>query len=605
MFNSLEKYKENNTYKRAKSLISLYAKTDLIESFDTETINANLALICSTNNYLIVKDNSILDFLFYYAKRINFFYNMKYDVYAILKHMFIHEGLTREQIKEMYENKRYVFKGYEINYVNNKSMTLRRLRDKREKRFYDIAQFYNKLSLENAANKYLHESKNDKHLGIDRSNITKIDENVIKYCMNDAQLTKKLAENFINMCISSNIYVPRKFYSPAYLAHVQLFRNNLYHYVRNSKFDQILDIAYKTYHGGMFSINYKGLAKNITKEDINSAYPYAMTFLPLLNNFEIVKVNDINKDAIFGFYKVKCQYNGFMPYKSYKLLKVIYPKTKNMYTNYLTKVEIDAYRDRRFEVNSRKYIDNAFKTDSCDIDVIEGYEIYSNDYNYKLKDYIEKMYDLRIKLKKQKDQREIVIKTVLNSIYGKFAQRNKDSIGALFNSVYASYVTAIARILLYERSYHYEKVYMYATDSIMGVKSVKNDENDDYKLGKFKLEEENVEYIILQNGLYMKDGKLIKSRGISQKNLDFSIENDKIVCKMTKVMQLPECILHHTKNDIKDINLFKTITKEISYTDNKKICDRELTYTDLCTNLYELKDYDDDYVDAWLDELEL
>ena len=104
-----------------------------------------------------------------------------------------------------------------------------------------------------------------------------------------------------------------------------------------------------------------------------------------------------------------------------------------------------------------------------------------------------------MELKKEKNQLERAIKIILNSMYGKTAQRVNNQMGNLFNPVIGSYITGFARAQLYKfvKDHQLEKdVVAFATDSIACRKKITG--LDSEKLGEMKLDKEANDVIFYQ-----------------------------------------------------------------------------------------------------------
>ena len=112
-----------------------------------------------------------------------------------------------------------------------------------------------------------------------------------------------------------------------------------------------------------------------------SAYPDKIRKLTDLVNGDWQYVrpgSDISIDASYGFYRVLMQYDGFSPYKLPDG-RTIYPKTDNLYENYITKPEVEFLRERGFECN-----------------VIDGFEFIPNaEPVFPFKQLIERLYALK------------------------------------------------------------------------------------------------------------------------------------------------------------------------------------------------------------------
>jgi len=105
------------------------------------------------------------------------------------------------------------------------------------------------------------------------------------------------------------------------------------------------------------------------------------------------------------------------------------------------------------------------------------------------------------------------IKSILNSIYGKTAQRVGNKIDNLFSPVIASTITGVTRDMLYQfvnKRVIANDVVSFATDSIITSKKLGVNST---KLGGFAYENSGNDVYVLQNGIYRFNGKW-KKRGI-------------------------------------------------------------------------------------------
>jgi hypothetical protein len=157
---------------------------------------------------------------------------------------------------------------------------------------------------------------------------------------------------------------------------------------------------------------------------------------------------------------------------------------------------------------------------------------------------------------------------ILNSLYGKTAQRKGNKIGNLFSPIIASTITGIARAMLYEfvQKYDIEKnVVSFATDSIITTKKI---DIDSEKLGDFKFENSGNDVYVLQNGIYRFNDKW-KKRGIGKlgikpiEHLETMEKDGELyqVFKLLRVNRLRSCIIN---NSLRDIGKFSTVQRLVN-----------------------------------------
>lgn len=125
---------------------------------------------------------------------------------------------------------------------------------------------------------------------------------------------------------------------------------------------------------------------------------------------------------------------------------------------------------------------------------------------------IPKLYQLRNRLKAEKNPGEYAIKLSLNSIYGKLAQRVGNS---PFRCVpWAGWITSLSRSMLLRASLGREKsVLSFATDSVFARTKLSLPCNS--RLGGWKAEQAD-KLLILMNGFYHQDNKTRKSKSATR-----------------------------------------------------------------------------------------
>lgn len=180
---------------------------------DTETYQGYVKLICDDEGRYreIERFDDILKFLTYgrYRNKFNWFYNIQFDFESIVKYM------DKSDLTDLYINGEIEYNTFIIKYISKKFFSIK---DKNNQYyyFYDLYNFMD-VSLNSAAQKFLKDSKNS---DIDSSKInTDINywkENrtkIIKYCIQDASLTKRLADYFWNILYENLSYFPKRPFS--------------------------------------------------------------------------------------------------------------------------------------------------------------------------------------------------------------------------------------------------------------------------------------------------------------------------------------------------------------------------------------------------------
>ena len=193
--------------------------------FDTETYKGYVKVLTDSNGKYLESSDTIelLDFLYNEGKEsdYNVFYNIEYDLGSIIKPYVIENGerlhkqfyerlqAVQLQIANVEEESGYTFNigNYHVVYLSNKMFSLRKKGNKAIY-FWDASNFYKTgyghMTLNNASSKYLHKTKNNEELNIDRARIgneqgyyEKHREKIIKYSIYDCILTKELFERTI------------------------------------------------------------------------------------------------------------------------------------------------------------------------------------------------------------------------------------------------------------------------------------------------------------------------------------------------------------------------------------------------------------------------
>ena len=546
-------------------------KQKTIIGFDTETYDGKAFLLCDSENSYTMDSDNMIEWLMQrkYRDSINFFYNIDYDVMAILKNI-----MDFPAFKKLYYSNEYIYDDITIKYIPRKFFNLKK--DSNSVSYYDLFQFYN-MSLDNASKTYLNEEKIKIETKDFPPEYVKLNrDKIIEYCNKDASLTKRLGDN-MQKCFSAvgGMYKP---ISQAYISqHYFLTNCNIPNILKLPI--PIIESAFNSYHGGRFEVIKKGCMDKMNLYDIHSAYPSAMRELL---DYTIGKWTKTTLPSVHGFYKVKIIFNdNFIypqPIKSHEGI-IKYPKN---FMGWITGHELTYYIENNL----------------CQsLSIIEGFSWQGKEV-FPLKETMEYLYDERQKSAEKK----YAIKILSNSIYGKFIQKNyflekcgyeesdyfnPDEMqhykrvwktGCLFNPLWASEITALTRIKLFDNAIKYDAVSM-ATDSILTEKFMP--ESD--ALGGWGLEKDKngkllkqIPTIILGSGIYQlgeenTDNFLVKLRGIHKKislkkMLNDNTENDFIKLEIVNVQKLGKTIVSENtdENDFKDLNNFKTETKQIN-----------------------------------------
>lgn len=391
--------------------------TNKVMGFDTETYDGKVTLISdSERRYSIIQEpKEIFDFLTLkkYKYTINFFFNLTYDVNAVLKHI---DPLIREKLAKFNKvNITFDDKIYSLELIPNKCFTIHRLKNNgeisRTINYFDISQFYHYGSLETTYNKIFTKQGKEYHKRLKADDygfpIEKINNEVIEYCIEDSIACYELAENFVSMAWD---FAPIKdFYSPASIAKgvLKLNLTRGYKFLNNYLQSDFL----RAYSGGRFEVIKRGswgIDKTNNEDerlymyDINSAYPSVLKDLE--DTYGTFTINKRYEDkSFYSVYKVKVKLNDFIisPIKEYMNNLLCYPKGEFI-DLYVIKSEYDILEEYDLKPEITKANHMIYN---------EGIKPFS---------WIEDMYNLRKIYKNPQtyDRRELILKLCMNSLYG-------------------------------------------------------------------------------------------------------------------------------------------------------------------------------------------
>lgn len=258
----------------------------------------------------------------------------------------------------------------------------------------------------------------------------------------------------------------------------------------------------------------------------------------------------------FRIFKIKCDIpdDKYIPPFPFKANKLIFPSGK--FITYCTLAELKAYN----EPNNYK--------------ILESFQYLDKNPVYPYKEFIESIYNKRLLFKEQNNPLQLPLKIILNSIYGKTAQRVGNRIGNLFSPIIASSITGNTRAMLYEfvqKQGIENEVVSFATDSIITTRKLNVDST---QLGEFAYENSGDDVYVLQNGIY-RFNKKWKKRGIGNlgnkqiEHLDTLEKNGQLyqVMKVNRVNRLRTAIL---TNSVDQIGKFQTVKRLVNLNADRK-----------------------------------
>jgi hypothetical protein len=537
---------------------------------DTETDKGDIFLIRLSNGAKLenpdISFENVAKFLLHYEGHLLFFHNLQYDADCILK-------LLPEQTLKQYlqtEELTFEWNGYVIRYIPKKRLTI--INGRHSVSCYDIAQFYDNRDLvtvykectgQPLSSEYLAMKENRKHFNLRYFQRNK--KRVRQYCLEDCKMTEEIALNWINTFREQFDFIVGKWISSGYLAEKVLICNGIKIPFFNELPYPVQELAWLAFYGGRFELLIKGFIGECWLYDINSAYPYALSKIPDITCGKWVSGKKIHPKAALGFYRILADVDNSVrvspfPFRT-KDNMLIYPVGK--FETYVTLEELKAVEgDNRISYK-----------------ILDSWQfIPDKNCTYPFKEFIEQQYNKRLELKENGDQLERAIKVVLNSMYGKMAQRVNNRIGNLFNPVIAAFITGYTRAQLYHfvRKHDLDRyVVAFATDSIAIKKEVPN--LNSKKLGEMKLDKHASDVIFLSNGYYRFNGKW-KRRGVGYdretkqevEHLDTRITEDGQLYIKVKTPKTTHIKGGIRNNKVKDVGKIEEYEKHIKLNSDKK-----------------------------------
>lgn len=490
-------------------------------AIDTEADDGDIIVLADSEGNFIEYPNisfaSVADFLFAHEYKWVFCWNLSYDGDIITKLLgdILYNYKDSAKLNFMYKDKQ-AGKAYKIRYIENKSLTISK--GHHSVTVYDVAQFFDKVSLDKAyvSNIKLPLPSDYVAMKAKRSCITlryfrDHKKEVRHYCIQDCIHTKTLADYWINIFHQAYGFYPNRWLSAGYLAEKVMIANGInVPYFHDIEYP-IQKLARASFYGGRFEMLMKGFVGKAYDYDINSAYPYALTTIPDLTQGKWIDSEEIHPDAKLGFFHIVANVPSSVrvapfPFRTTRGM-IFYPFGK--FSTYVTLPELLAARS--LNLNAKI----GFK-------ILEGYQFLpsnNDDSKYIFKDFILDQYRKRRQLAKDGSPLERTIKMILNSMYGKMAQKTKfgrkmQIMGNLFCPVIAAHVTGYTRAQLLSLTHTYgleQDLVAYATDSITTRKTLPSVITND--LGGLKLADQSSDMFSIQNGFRRSNGKW-KLRGI-------------------------------------------------------------------------------------------
>ncbi len=539
-----------------------------IHALDTETANGIVHLIADSNGHFGYP-SEFMDVLEWFreselAKSVIFCYNLDFDVRAIL-------GLIPRMIlEELYLMGTLRLEECTLRYIPHKYFRIKY--EGKNYELYDLQQFYN-MGLDEASKKYLNEGKSDidaQRIQNDaeyrRVNATKIRH----YCIRDCRLTQRLGQRFKLLLVRVGL-TPRRYFSTGYLAERYFVKHSRIPMIH---FKHVQEFAYYAYAGGRFEVFKRGFFPDVYKYDIHSAYPAITAELPDIDRGVWRQSVKPEHDSALSFslVRVRVPSHYIEPLHFRHKYRVLFPSTDNHY-RVITKCEYELIEE----------------FDLAHLTPIRTWNFHP-DTDRKPFGIIKGIYEKRVRLKEEKDPLELVLKLIMNSIYGKTIQVTmvKEPVphyktGNLFLPCYASEITAQTRVNLVRTCLENDlDPIAFFTDAILTNDVLSGTSN---KMGEWGLEKRG-ECVLLGSGVYgFRDakGESTKLRGFRTRKdislfdlLEANATKSTIEVPQRVVLTLGQYLRHYHKYAGLNMNVFLQEHKVIDINfDRKRVWQRD------------------------------
>ena len=373
---------------------------------------------------------------------IHFIYGGEYDFNMMLRNLPISALTCLKNTTSVKWN------GYELQHIPRKWFTIKR--GKLVAKIFDVVSFFGCAYVDaldehrigtDAEREQIREGKKQ------RSGFTFDDLAYIEpYWALELKLGPILMDKLRNSFHNAGMYI-NSWHGPGALARFGLKQHGIKEVMAESP-SEIHDAARYAFCGGRFESFAAGLYEGtVYNADINSAYPYAATFLPNLATGRWTYRTDVDRQAIrpdqFAVYHIRFDWNnrqrhtftvGPQPlFRRYADDRVMWP---NSVEGWYWSPEAYTVRD-----DSRAEFLDAF--------------IYHDDGSRPFA-FLANYYEHRARLKAMGDPTQIAFKLFINSIYGQTAQRAgwQKGIPKFHQLEFAGFITSMCRAMTYEVARH-------------------------------------------------------------------------------------------------------------------------------------------------------
>jgi DNA polymerase family B len=350
-----------------------------------------------------------------------------------------------------------------------------------------------------------------------RGNFDDVDDASIgEYCYLECDLLRQLCRQFFDAVLDTP-YRPSAVYGPGALAAAAMKHHGIQKYMADLP-EPLEELSRYTYFGGRFDCSMFGWFLDAWQYDIKSAYPDQIRYLPCLKHATFEHTTELFDDGVY-LVEWECADSvpwGPLPHRDAHG-NVFYPyRGQGWYHG----IEVQAARELMMQYGGTFNIVNGWH-------LIRGCE-------HRPFDFVDELFNLR---KTMPYDKGIVIKLILNSLYGKLAQQVGGRHGKrpAFQCLYwAGAITAGTRAkILRGLASSPVDVIGIATDSLVSLR--RRDLDIGAELGQWDAKRLS-EYAQISNGVYRAiddSGKEVeRSRGLNRGTLNWdSVKRDWVKSK--------------------------------------------------------------------------
>jgi len=358
-------------------------------------------------------------------------WNLKYDSGAVLYHLpqtCLHYFWETGEATHIVDDAPYKFK-----YVPHKLLRIKQ--GKRTVNFWDISQFY-RSSLDDAAKLYLDEAK----IVMTTKNFSPAYVKIhwkllLKYCIRDANLTQRLGTFFVDKLEEFGITASSLYSSASISFKFFSSKSNIVTSWRFWNEDQkALALATDAYEGGKFEVTTRGAFSDAIEYDISSAYPHEIGNLIDITNATTLHTTEYQPKAVYGFLDCTITHKGTSHIPCGPMVGGVRIYPNGTFRQTITTLEYDYLLSLNVKVV-----------------VHDAVWFFVKRRTRPYRKAVDELFKLKSSFKDKDKMLYNVTKVVLNGFYGKMAQSIEQPdgsvmVGAGWNPVYASYITAATRI---------------------------------------------------------------------------------------------------------------------------------------------------------------